>query len=170
MVAFLKAGPQVRTYSDNLRAARRQRKKILWSCPEALEPRLPTMLQNCKLPVSSPCRNTSKTPAVHLTHLEKEDARRDEDEESDDPVGIEGVTKEFMVCLVRAVKDSQAEKKCCYHCGSPEHFIHNCLLVKTLRENAQFNSKEGRASKKGAQTPLAIINTSKNLQMEVPKV
>ena len=72
-----------------------------------------------------------------------------------DPGGIKGVTEEFMVCLARAVKDAQAEEKCCYHCSSPEHFIRNCLLIKTLRENAQLNGKEGMASKKGARTPLA---------------
>ena len=74
-----------------------------------------------------------KTPAMSLTHLEKEDTERDNDEESDDPGRIEGVTKEFMVHLVRAVKDAQTEEKCCYHCSSPEHFICNCLLIKTLR-------------------------------------
>ena len=73
-------------------------------------------------------------PAVHLTHLEEEDAGRDKDEESNDPGGIEGVTKEFMVHLASAVKDTQVEENCCYHCSSLEHFIHNCLLKKTLRE------------------------------------
>ena len=56
---------------------------------------------------------TSKTLAVHLAHLEEEDAVRDEDVESEDPGGIEEVTKEFMVCSARAVKDAQAEEKCC---------------------------------------------------------
>ena len=54
-------------------------------------------------------------PVVWLAHLEEEDARRDEDKESNDPTGIEGVTKEFIVCLARAVKDAQVEEKCCYH-------------------------------------------------------
>ena len=72
---------------------------------------------------------------MHLAHLEEEDAGRDEDEESNDPSRIEGVTKEFMMCLVRAVKDVQTEEKCCYHCSSPEHFICNCPLVKTSRQN-----------------------------------
>ena len=71
---------------------------------------------------------------MHLAHLEEEDAGRDKDEESDDPSRIKGITGEFMVHLVRAVKDTQMEEKHCYHCGSPEHFIHNCLLIKTLRE------------------------------------
>ena len=67
-----------------------------------------------------------------LAHLEEEDAGGDKDKESDDLGGIKGVTKEFMVYLARAVKDAQVEEKCCYHCSSPEHFIHNCPLVKTV--------------------------------------
>ena len=87
-------------------------------------------------------------PVVWLVHLEEEDAKRHEDKESDDLGGIKGVTEEFMVHLARAVKDTQAEEKHCYHCRSPEHFIRNCLLIKTLRENAQLNGKEETASKK----------------------
>ena len=70
---------------------------------------------------------------------------------------------------MRAVKDAQTEEKQCYHCSSPEHFIYNCPLVKTLRENMQLNGKEGTALKKGAQTPLTKAITLKNLQAEVPK-
>ena len=46
-----------------------------------------------------------KKPAVHLVHLEEEDASDDEDQESDNPGRIKGVMEEFMVCLARAVKD-----------------------------------------------------------------
>ena len=67
---------------------------------------------------------------MHLAHLEEEDARSHEDKESDDPGRIEGVAEEFMVHLARAVKDVQVEK-CSYHCSRPEHFICNCLLIKT---------------------------------------
>ena len=67
-----------------------------------------------------------------------------------------------MVCLARAVKDTQAEEKCCYHCSSPEHFIHNCPLVKTSREKKQLNGKEGKALMKGAQTPPTTTNATKN--------
>ena len=110
-----------------------------------------------------------KMPAVHLAHLEEEDTRSDKDEESNDPGGIKRVTKEFMVCLERAVKDAQAEEKCCNHYRSPEHFICNCPLVKTSRENTQLNGWEGRASKKGAWTPLPTGNALKNPQIEVLK-
>ena len=106
---------------------------------------------------------------MNLAHLEEEDAMGDEDKESDHPGRIKGVTEEFMVHLARAVKDDQVEEKHCYHCSSPEHFICNCLLMKTTRENSQLNGKEGTVSKKGAHTPPAMAKTLKNLQMEVPK-
>ena len=112
---------------------------------------------------------TPKAPAVHLVHLEEEDTRSDEGKESNDPGRIKGVTEEFMVYLARAVKNAQTEEKCCYHSSSLEHFIHNCLLIKTLRENAQLNGKEGMASKKGAWTPPTTANASKNPQTEVLK-
>ena len=54
-------------------------------------------------------------------------------EGSDNPSGIEGVTEEFIVHMARAIKDAQDEEKCCYHCSSLEHFICNCLLIKTSR-------------------------------------
>ena len=133
------------------------------------------MFQNHKLLVSSPCRNSraisppQKCPVVHLVHLKEDNAGRNEDEGSDDPDGINGVTEEFMVHLVRAVKDAQMEKKHCYHCSSPENFIHNCLLMRTLRENMQLNNKEGMALKKGAQTPPITAIMLKSLQTEVPK-
>ena len=107
---------------------------------------------------------------MHLAHLEEEGARRDKDKGCDDPDGINGVTEEFMVHLARAAKDAQTEEKRCYHCSSPEHFIHNCLLMKTLREKPQLNGKEGMASKKGAWTPPTTATTLKNFQMEVPRL
>ena len=48
-----------------------------------------------------------------------------------------------MVHLAWAVKDAQVEKKHCYHCSSPEHFLHDCLLVRASRENTQLNHKRG---------------------------
>ena len=52
---------------------------------------------------------------MHLAYLEEEDAGNGEDQDSDDPSGIEGVTEEFMVHLARVVKDAQVDEKCCYH-------------------------------------------------------
>ena len=78
---------------------------------------------------------------VCLAHLEEEETSGNEDQESDNPRGTEGVMEEFMVCLARAVKDPQVNEKCCYHCSSSEHFIHDCPLIKTLREKKQLNVK-----------------------------
>ena len=83
--------------------------------------------------------------------MEEETANKDEGVDSEDPDGIKGVMEEFMVHLARAMKDTQKEEKCCYHCSSLDHFIHDCLLVKALRTNSHLNHKEGMAPKKGAQ-------------------
>ena len=110
--------------------------------------------------VSSPLRKLKgnqpplKKPAACLAHLEEEDAGNGEDPESDDPRGIEGVTKEFMVHLARAVMDAQANEKHCYHCSSPEHFICNCPLVKTSRDKKKLKGKEGIATMKGVEPKL----------------
>ena len=103
---------------------------------------------------------------MYLAHLEEEDAGDGEDPKSDDPSGIEGVTKEFMVQLARVVKDAQADEKCCYHCSSLEHFICNCLLVKTSWEKKQLNRKEEMAMMKGAQTPPTMTSATKSPQTE----
>ena len=112
----------------------------------------------------------SKTATVCLVHLEEESTKGDKEMEIKDPDGINGVTEESMVHLAWAMKDAQVEEKCCYHCSSPEHFIHNCLLVRASRENMQLNCKEGMASKKGAQTPQMKMTMPKNPKEEVPKV
>ena len=67
----------------------------------------------------------ARTPPVWMVHLEEEKTDKEEGTESEDPDGIKGMTEEFMVCLARAVKDAQQEEKCCYHCSSLEHFIHD---------------------------------------------
>ena len=91
--------------------------------------------------------------------LEEEDADNGEDPESDDPDGIKGVMEEFMVQLARVVKGTQTDEKHCYHYSSPEHFICNCLLMKTTRDKKQLNGKEGMAMTKGAQTPPTMTST-----------
>ena len=110
-----------------------------------------------------------KMATMCLEHLEEESTKMDEEVESEDPDSINGVTEEFIVCIVRAVKDAQVEEKHCYHCSSPEHFISDCPLVRALRENTQLNHKEWMASKKGAQAPQTKMMTPKNPQEEVPK-
>ena len=170
MVAYLKVGPQVRTYSDYLKATWEAEKEDSMELPWGPRTQATQCFFQTKANQFLPNEETQGQPAnlempmVHLAHLEEENAGSSEDQESDDPSGIEGVMEEFMVCLARAVKDAQADEKCCYHCSSPDHFIHNCPLIKMSREKKQLNAKEGTAMKKGAWTPPTTANASKSPQ------
>ena len=175
MVAYLKVGPQVRTYSDYLRATTEAEKEdsieLTWSSRTQTADGPP----NQGLLASSPLRKLKgnqplpKKPAVSLAHLEEEDAGDGKDPESDDPGRIKGVTKEFMVQLARVVKDTQADEKHCYHCSSPEHFINNCPLVYTSGDKKQLNGKEGTASMRGGWTPPTMMSATKSPQTEAPE-
>ena len=116
MVAYLKVGLQVRTYSDYIRAAQEAEKEdsvelTLGSRTQATDtfskPRATSFFPLRKLKGKQPIL---KKPNVHLVNLEEEDAGDDGDQESDDPSGIEGVMEEFMVHLARAIKGDQANK------------------------------------------------------------
>ena len=175
-MAYLKVGPQVRTYSDYLRATREAEKE------DSIELSQSSRTQATDGPSKS--RTTSffllrklkgsqpfpKKPAICLVQLEEEDANDGEDLESNDPNGIEGVTEEFMVWLARAVKDAQIDERHCYHCSSPEHFIRNYPLMKTARDKKQLNGKEGTVMAKGAWTPPNASNTIKSPQKEAWEV
>ena len=172
MVAYLKVGPQVRTYSDYLRATREAKKED--SIELSHSPRVPATDGPSKPRATSffPLRKLkgsqpfTKKPAICLAQLEEEGTEDSKDPESDDPDGINGVNEEFMVWLARAVKDAQMDEKHCYHCSSPEHFISNCPLMKTARDKKQLNGKEGMAMVKGAWTPLKSANVAKSPQQE----
>ena len=103
MVAYLKAGLQVRTYSDYLRATREAEKEDSIELSQGSrfqtadgpsKPRTTSFFPLRKLKGNQP---PSKKPAVHLAQLEEEDADDGNDPESDDPNGLEGVMEEFMV-------------------------------------------------------------------------
>ena len=111
-----------------------------------------------------------KTPAVHLAHLDKESAKKDEEVDSEDPDSVKGVMEEFMVCLVRAMKDAQKEEKHCHHCSSLDHFICDCPLVKPLKMDSHLNHEEGMALKKGAQTPQMKVSMPMMSLEGAPKV
>ena len=128
MEAYLKASPQEKTGSNYLWAAREAEKedsmKLLQSpwnqdTDNTTKPRTTSFFPLWKLKGNQP---VPKMSAMHLVYLEEERTGRDEEVESEDPDSINGVTEEFMVCLVRAMKDVWVEEKCCYHCSSPEHF------------------------------------------------
>ena len=167
MVPYLKAGPQVRTYSDYLRAAREAEKEDsiklsrnsrIQTADSLSKPRTTSFFPLRKLKSNQPF---SKKPAVELAQLEEEDADDGQDPESDDPDGITGVTEEFMIWLARLVKDAQTDEKYCYHYSSPEHFICNCLLMKTARDKKLLNGKEGMAMMKGVWTPSTMTSAIK---------
>ena len=96
MVAYLKAGLQLRTYSDYLRAAQEVEKDDSMELPRgprtqttnnAPKPQATSFFPLQKLKGNQP---TSKRPAMCLAHLEEEDAGRDKDEESNNLDGIKG--------------------------------------------------------------------------------
>ena len=103
MVAYLKAGPQVRMYSDYLREAREAEKKdsieLSWGSRFQTANGLPKPGTTCFLPLRKLKGNQplSKKPAMHLTQLEEEGADDGDDLEIDDPNGLKGVMEEFMV-------------------------------------------------------------------------
>ena len=103
MVAYLKAGLQVRTYSDYLRAAREAKKEDSIELSQGSrfqttngpsKPRPISFFPLRKLKGNQP---PSKKPAICLAQLEEEDADNSNDLESDDPNGCKGVMEEFMV-------------------------------------------------------------------------
>ena len=103
MVAYLKAGPQVRTYSGYLRAARKAEKEDSMELSQSSRFQLNDGLSKPRttsfFPLRKPKGNQppSQKPAIHLAQLEEEDANDAKGLASDDPGGIEGVTEEFMV-------------------------------------------------------------------------
>ena len=105
-----------------------------------------------------------------MVHLEEDGSDKEEGAESNDPDGIEGVTEEFIVCLVQAVKEAQQDEKHCYHCSSLEYFICECLLEKASRAATHLNQKEGMAPEKGAWTPQVKVTKLKAPQEGTPKV
>ena len=176
MVAYLKVGPQVRTYSDYLRAASEAEKEdsieLSWgsriqTADSPSKPRTSSFFPLRKLKGNQPFL---KKPVIWLVKLEEEDTDKVEDQESDDPDGIERMMEDFMVWLARVVKDTQTDEKYCYHGSSPEHFIRNCPLMKTARDKKQLNRKEGMAMVKGAWTPpttTSAIKSPKKVAQEV---
>ena len=91
MVAYLKVGLQVMTYSDYLRDTSEAEKEDSIQLPKvprtqtadgSPKPRTTSFFPLRKLKGNQPLL---KKPAVHLAHLEEEEAGDDEDPESDDP-------------------------------------------------------------------------------------
>ena len=140
VVAYLKNSTNEKMYSDYLWAVREAEKEEVM---ELSHSQTAVSTDKTKAMSFSPLQKlkgtqSARTPAVQVAHLE-EDGINKEDAESKDSNGIEGMTEEFIVHLARAVKEAQQEEKCCYHCSSPEHFIHDFLLVKASRTDPYLN-------------------------------
>ena len=155
MVAYLKASNDVKMYSNYLCAAWEAEKEEAMepSCSQAVDntgkPKVMSFFPLWRLKGTQP----TKTPAVWVAHLDKENADKEEGAESEDPDDIEGITEEFIVHLARTVKDAQQEENCCYHCSSPEHVIRDCPLVKASRTDSHLNWKGGDGTKEGSLGP-----------------
>ena len=95
MVAYLKASTNENTYSDYLWVVREAEKE------EAMEPFHSQTADNTSKPEAmsffplQKLKGTqpTKTPAVHVAHLEEEGSDKEGGAESEDPNGIEGVTE-----------------------------------------------------------------------------
>ena len=92
------------------------------------------------------------TPSTQVAHLEEESANEEGYINGNVPDDIEGITEKFIVCLTRVVKDAPQAEKCCYHCGSPDHFVCDCPLLAGAQVDPPLNWREGMALRKGAQT------------------
>ena len=104
-----------------------------------------------------------------MVHLEEESGDGEKYIIGDEPDGIIGETDKFIICLLRAVKDAQKVEKCCYYCGSPDHFIHDCPLLVGAKANPPLNHKEGTALMKGAWAPQGKVLMPKVSQDGTPQ-
>ena len=170
MVAYLKASANEKMYSDYLHAAWEAEKEevmepsINQTAATMSKPKATSFFPLQKLKGSQP----TKTSVVWVAHLEEENGDKEECTDSKDPDGIKGMTEEFIVCLTRVVKDAQQEEKCCYHCSSSDHFIHDCLLVVASRTDSHLNLREGMVPRKGAWAPQGKAITLKVPQDGAP--
>ena len=171
MVAYLKASANNKMYSDYLWAARETEKEEVMepshsqSTDKTSKPKVMSFFPVWKLKGTQP----TKTPVVSVAHLEEEGSDKEVGTESEDPDGIDGMIEEFIVHLVRAMKEAQQDEKHCYHCSSMEHFICEWPLVKASRSATHLNQKEGTALEKGAWTPQAKMTKPKVLPEGTPK-
>ena len=112
MVAYLKASPHEKTYSDYLWAVREVEKEESmelsqnpWSqaIDNTAKPKTTRFFPLQKLKGN---QSVSKMAVVCLAHLEEESPKGKEKEEIEDPDSIDRIMEEFMVHLAWAVKDA----------------------------------------------------------------
>ena len=109
------------------------------------------------------------TPFTRVAHLKEKSADEEEGMDGEDPDGIECMTVEFIICLARIVKDAPQMEKHCYHCDSPDHFIHNCPRLVEMKTGLSLNLKEGMVPRKGGQSPQVKVDMPKVPQDGTPK-
>ena len=159
MVAYLKATNNEKTYSDYLWAVweAEEEERVETSCNSATantsKLRAATFFPLLKLKGSQ----LAITPSAWMEHLEEKCANEEEGINGEDLDGIEGMTKVFIVCLARAVKDAQQMEKHCYHCDSADHFICDCPWLAEMKVDVPLNWKEGMVLRKGGWTPQGKI-------------
>ena len=76
-------------------------------------------------------------------------ANKEEGTESKDPNGIEGITKEFIVHLARAVKDAQQEENIVTTVAAQSTLSEIVHWWRHLESDLHFNQNEGIVPKKG---------------------
>ena len=109
MVAYLKASSNEKTYSDYFQVVWEAEKEEVMEpshCMPATsisKPKVMSFFPLWKLKGSQP----AMTPSTQVAGLEEESANQGECAEGEEPDGIEGITKEFIVCLARVMKDAQ---------------------------------------------------------------
>ena len=148
-----------RLYSDYLRAAREVEKEesmeLSWN-PQSqanyntAKPKTTSFFHLWKLKGNQP---VPKMPTVYLAHLEGESAKREKEEEIEDPDGIDRVTAEFMVCLAWTMKDAQVEENHCCHCSSPEHFAPQLPTGEGLQREYAVKLQGGDGIEEGSPDP-----------------
>ena len=165
------ASTNEKTYSDYLWAVREAEKEeamepsCSWTADNQPQPKAMSFFSLQNLKGTQPI----KTLAVWVVHLEEDSGDKEESAKSDNPNGIKGVTEEFILHLAQAVKEAQQDEKHCYHCSSPEHFIHECPLVKASSTATHLNQKEGMVLEKGVWTPHVKVAKAKVPHEGTPK-
>ena len=101
-----------------------------------------------------------------MAHLEEESTDKEEYIDNDDPDDLRDITEEFIICLTRAVKDTQQVEKCC---DSPDHFIHDCPLQVGVQVDPPLNWGDGMALRKEAQATQGKVTMPKVPQDVTPQ-
>ena len=159
IVAYLKATPNEKTYSDYLHAAWEAEKETMEpSCSHTAgspaKPKATSFFPLRKLKGNQP----TKTPVVQLAHFDEEASDDEEGTDSKDPDGFNGCYGGIHGAPHQShVKYAQQDEKCCYHCSSWDHFIRDCPLVKLTRKGTKFKlQRRDGAKERGPDPPIKV--------------